>query len=152
MVAQRRLAFPGHTQGYTHGPRCLPEILSKKIEHNSFVKNTHLAHAKDEVLNDGLVELADGAQVEHRVDRADGVPPLTLVPNSCLSKTNQLSLSKKTIYRVVTQTHLCEEVGTVAIGTGILPVCIGDSLPRHVSTYVVIQVSSLLTLPCPPLT
>ena len=48
--------------------------------------DTRLAHAKDEVLNDSLIELADGAQVEHRVDGADGVPPLTLVANSCLSR------------------------------------------------------------------
>ena len=48
--------------------------------------DTRLAHAKDEVLNDSLVELADGAQVEHRVDGADGVPPLALVANSCLSR------------------------------------------------------------------
>ena len=47
-----------------------------------------LAHAKDEVLDDGLVELADGAQVEHGVDGADGVPPLALVANSCLSRKN----------------------------------------------------------------
>ena len=60
---------------------------SQKIEHNILVA-THLAHAKDEVLNNGLVELADGAKVEHGVDRADGVPPLTLVPDSCLNRTS----------------------------------------------------------------
>ena len=46
----------------------------------------HLAHAKDEVLHNSLIKLADCAQVEHRVDRADRVTPFPLVPNSCLSR------------------------------------------------------------------
>ena len=113
--------------------------------------DTRLAHAKDEVLNDSLIELADGAQVEHRVDGADGVPPLTLVANSCLSRKTPYCLTKEDI-RIVTQTlsHLCEEVSTVAIGTGILPVCVTDPLARHVTTWLVIQVlSSCLSFPCP---
>ena len=61
--------------------------------------DTRLAHAKDEVLNDGLVELADGAQVEHRVDGADRVPPLALVANSCLSrKTPYLVFFQRSFY------------------------------------------------------
>ena len=85
--------------------------------------DTRLAHAKDEVLNDSLVELADGAQVEHGVDGADGVPPLTLVANSCLSRKTPYCLTKEVSMPGV---HLCEEVSTVAIGTGILPVCVTD--------------------------
>ena len=46
----------------------------------------NLAHAKDEVFHNSLVELADCAQVEHRVDRADRVAPFPLVPNSCLRR------------------------------------------------------------------
>ena len=47
--------------------------------------------------------------------------------------------------------HLCEEVSTVAIGTGILPVCVTDPLARHVSTWLVIQVlSSYLAFPFAP--
>ena len=48
------------------------------------VEGVGLAHAQDEVLHDGLVKLADGAQVEHRVDGTDGITPLPLVSNTRL--------------------------------------------------------------------
>ena len=62
-----------------------PEILEEEV-HPIFAWN-HLTHSKDEILNHRLVKLTNGAEVEHRVDRTDGVPPFALVPNSCLKRT-----------------------------------------------------------------